>query len=348
MPTRPRTPMKKFLSTPSARRATGPAVGCSVRAADFYPRPPRGGRPIEWQDYDNDSAISIHALREEGDRKHPGLRRAGASISIHALREEGDRFHAYQRRRNRISIHALREEGDAACPGCGFSPRHFYPRPPRGGRPRTAPRPRCWSNFYPRPPRGGRRWLLRRLHSSIDFYPRPPRGGRPPIFILEETAMSKFLSTPSARRATGWRGPPTSTITNFYPRPPRGGRPVTGAGYKLGKIFLSTPSARRATRSVGTADTRPPYFYPRPPRGGRPSEVLLSLRQLGISIHALREEGDRRHNAVRNLAYLFLSTPSARRATLRILWRLAICYISIHALREEGDLFTHNSRCRWG
>ena len=33
--------------------------------------------------------ISIHALREEGDREHPGPGN-GAGISIHALREEGD------------------------------------------------------------------------------------------------------------------------------------------------------------------------------------------------------------------------------------------------------------------
>ena len=35
--------------------------------------------------------ISIHALREEGDRSAPADRRADVPISIHALREEGDR-----------------------------------------------------------------------------------------------------------------------------------------------------------------------------------------------------------------------------------------------------------------
>ena len=33
-----------------------------------------------------------------------------------------------------ISIHALREEGDAPAPGTIPAARHFYPRPPRGGR----------------------------------------------------------------------------------------------------------------------------------------------------------------------------------------------------------------------
>ena len=34
-----------------------------------------------------------------------------------------------------ISIHALREEGDIPHPSRGPGLRHFYPRPPRGGRP---------------------------------------------------------------------------------------------------------------------------------------------------------------------------------------------------------------------
>ena len=33
------------------------------------------------------------------------------------------------------------------------------------------------------------------------FYPRPPRGGRPD-YRLQDNDYSKFLSTPSARRAT--------------------------------------------------------------------------------------------------------------------------------------------------
>ena len=56
--------------------------------------------------------ISIHALREEGDRRGEmltGLYR----ISIHALREEGD-YSAGKADSSMewISIHALREEGD--------------------------------------------------------------------------------------------------------------------------------------------------------------------------------------------------------------------------------------------
>ena len=57
--------------------------------------------------------------------------------------------------------------------------------------------------------------------------------------------------------------------------------------------FLSTPSARRATIS-GTPFLWPcPYFYPRPPRGGRPVMAAGCAGIAGISIHALREEGDK-------------------------------------------------------
>ena len=57
----------KFLSTPSARRAT-----CT--SGRSYP----------------DSAISIHALREEGDNCSSLAAAMTGRISIHALREEGD------------------------------------------------------------------------------------------------------------------------------------------------------------------------------------------------------------------------------------------------------------------
>ena len=56
--------------------------------------------------------ISIHALREEGDREAFFLRRQ-LCISIHALREEGDAILQEKRRIMQISIHALREEGDS-------------------------------------------------------------------------------------------------------------------------------------------------------------------------------------------------------------------------------------------
>ena len=78
-----------------------------------------------------------------------------------------------------ISIHALREEGDTARPASRSCAKNFYPRPPRGGRRSIWSWPGMWSNFYPRPPRGGRL-----------------------AFALNDAKALRFLSTPSARRAT--------------------------------------------------------------------------------------------------------------------------------------------------
>ena len=57
--------------------------------------------------------------------------------------------------------------------------------------------------FYPRPPRGGRPAVtFEAKHTNSDFYPRPPRGGRR-CWRHPAALRSGFLSTPSARRATG-------------------------------------------------------------------------------------------------------------------------------------------------
>ena len=61
----------KFLSTPSARRATFMVLLPPDVRFDFYPRPPRGGRPQVGVKGDVAYNISIHALREEGDSGCP-------------------------------------------------------------------------------------------------------------------------------------------------------------------------------------------------------------------------------------------------------------------------------------
>ena len=57
-----------------------------------------------------------------------------------------------------------------------------------------------------------------------------------------------------------------------------------------------------------------------------------------ISIHALREEGDSATRQKASGPTLFLSTPSARRATIDASTAEKVKNISIHALREEGDI----------
>ena len=64
----------------------------------------------------------------------------------------------------------------------------------------------------------------------------------------------------------------------------------------------------------------------------------IAVQHILISIHALREEGDQVQGALDREPEKFLSTPSARRATLRSVRQDVRNDISIHALREEGDL----------
>ena len=67
------------------------------------------------------------------------------------------------------------------------------------------------------------------------------------------------------------------------------------------------------------------------------AERNFKIALMDISIHALREEGDYKELDTETLNWIFLSTPSARRATTGGLCIVALVAISIHALREEGD-----------
>ena len=171
---------------------------------------------------------------------------------------------------------------------------------------------------------------------TSDFYPRPPRGGRLRM-LLNSALISLFLSTPSARRATGAaQCEEVSGCISIHALREEGDQNSTTKPVCL-KIFLSTPSARRATptgprknveskisihalREEGDINiwkgaSERPNFYPRPPRGGRRSCRVVSVLSCQISIHALREEGDLRSLREHLPQRQFLSTPSARRAT---------------------------------
>ena len=142
-----------------------------------------------------------------------------------------------------------------------------------------------------------------------------PSARRATESIGDIVHIAQFLSTPSARRATLLTPRGADVDRYFYPRPPRGGRP-----FRYGRIFwaiqfLSTPSARRATLASLTIAQAILDFYPRPPRGGRPYLFPRHFLYQCISIHALREEGDLLPCSIPFHINLFLSTPSARRAT---------------------------------
>ena len=85
--------------------------------------------------------------------------------------------------------------------------------------------------------------------------------------------------------------------------------------FYLENIFLSTLSLRRATTCGGGWNEQPRYFYPRSPCGERHAIIILVLKSVFISIHALLAESDRMFASLFCGVFLFLSTLSLRRAT---------------------------------
>ena len=124
--------------------------------------------------------ISIHALREEGDK-------AGTPVTIPL----SDFYPRPPRGGRHTSDKLVKIWGQ-----------DFYPRPPRGGRHHgfaflsrgflflstPSARRATWASTSSKP--GGK-----------NFYPRPPRGGRH-LLQVGDVLILEFLSTPSARRAT--------------------------------------------------------------------------------------------------------------------------------------------------
>ena len=168
----------RFLSTPSARRAT-----------------------VRWLLLQQQWPISIHALREEGDASYcPGwwCRRFLSTPSARRATYLPKKGYSW----NRISIHALREEGDVVdlalyTPFC-----QFLSTP--SARRATKPLPvTCAALKFLSTPSARRATsgLLSGFDICYYFYPRPPRGGRQHC-RHRGGQDAQFLSTPSARRAT--------------------------------------------------------------------------------------------------------------------------------------------------
>ena len=236
---------------------------------DFYPRPPRGGRPYLFPRHFLYQCISIHALREEGD-----LLPCSIPFHINLFLSTPSARRATS---GAVTIAAV--AGFLSTPSARRAT--LYNLDPRPGR----------MDFYPRPPRGGRRAVLpgAELPRRISIHALREEGDLPWLSLC--SAIGKFLSTPSARRATDAPLIWATSLMYFYPRPLRGGRRFRPCSY-----------------------TAPWYFYPRPLRGGRQPSVSAP-----------------------GCNYIFLSTPSARRATGESCHRGCRRDISIHALCEEGD-----------
>ena len=281
----------------------------------FYPRPPQGGRQ------------PVNVLAEQGVQflSTPSARRAtvfGVRLMILMV----------------ISIHALRKEGDSSLELAKQMTENFYPRPPQGGRPGQAPASVCGrmisihalrkegdlelfirhealSNFYPRPPQGGRRRCppAPRPDPGISIHALRKEGdeGAHQHHVL----IPEFLSTPSARRATRrqHRAPGVPGISIHALRKEGDAEKLE---INIGTMqFLSTPSARRATDGDTASIRLLGISIHALRKEGDPKATQHVTTFRCISIHALRKEGDAAWRATRPNSEVFLSTPSARRAT---------------------------------
>ena len=285
-----------FLSTPSARRATSSRKRAFRKRGHFYPRPPRGGRrcarrtvkslatflstpsarratntnnysQVRWK-------ISIHALREEGDVYDPTRREIVVEFLSTPSARRATKIYRIGDVSRLISIHALREEGDG---GAGRQDRDEQV-----------------ISIHALREEGDRPLMITSSHLPyISIHALREEGDS--SSGVRKSICLKFLSTPSARRATK-----TFVLNSVH-----------------GPVFLSTPSARRATAWKAGDDEKQ-----------------------AISIHALREEGDRATHVLWWMSWKFLSTPSARRATTSALLclLLSLRFLSTPSARRATPL----------
>ena len=192
-----------FLSTSPLRGTTWP-ISTGKSWANFYPRPPCGGRRTARHRMLTRWTISIHVPLAGDDGRGAAFPKNIIKISIHVPLAGDDHGVRNSQLHFVISIHVPLAGDDVWRAMCAKRISNFYPRPPCGGRPARSSVFLQGQHFYPRPPCGGRpAFPVRTGWSPPYFYPRPPCGGRP--------SYSSAVTLPSSY---------------FYPRPPCGGRHV--------------------------------------------------------------------------------------------------------------------------
>ena len=166
-----------------------------------------------------------------------------------------------------ISIHALREEGDAFTGSTPGYLRHFYPRPPRGGRQCSVRHQGHRPSFLSTP--SARRATLCQISSffglNISIHALREEGDP----RQERFSFGVGISIHALREEGDFAAWSLGNVKiYFYPRPPRGGRHSPTTPTTKPRNFYPRPP-RGGRRSWWTISILPGHFYPRPPRGGR-------------------------------------------------------------------------------
>ena len=136
------------------------------------------------------------------------------------------------------------------------------------------------------------------------------------------------------RGANGRRG----SAGRFNPRPPDGGRRRAGANRSKSWWFQSTPPGWRATLAAKHCARELDVSIHAPRMEGDP--VTDGIYQLadGVSILAPRMEGDLASFRATMIRVMFQSTPPGWRATAEWIALVTSVWVSIHAPRMEGDI----------
>ena len=259
--------VSRFLSTPSARRATFTVRQKYIFPINFYPRPPRGGRPPKARI--QAPPCHFYPRPPRGGRRATTMCRTGsgyfyprpprggrpsASCSCGVLsvflstpsarRATGDFFHGVGVQRFLSTPSARRATGTAVL-------LHEAPD----------------ISIHALREEGDLVHSRSSQFQQISIHALREEGDI--NYVSQTGARIKFLSTPSARRATEvTESAKVDEQISIHTLREEGDRPA--------------PHVLRGLR----------YFYPRPPRGGRRGGAVRAVGHLPISIHALREEGD--------------------------------------------------------
>ena len=251
---------------------------------NFYPRPPRGGRPYLWERNEKGEKISIHALREEGDDEHNGNF------------EEAKEFLSTPSARRATAEVVEAPEGKE----------YFYPRPPRGGR--LYDGYFCLSrrkiSIHALREEGDAIWVLSRLVSRISIHALREEGDSQQKF----NRRSMYISIHALREEGDADNAPVADCASISIHALR----EEGDSGNKGTYSLPTISIH-ALREEGDRSGWP--------AGYRLAISIHALREEGdgcvlrytdhleISIHALREEGDHRRCRLRQGSLYFYPRP---------------------------------------
>ena len=231
-----------FQSTPSVGRATSGTKHRTLKKP-FQSTPSVGRATLFWQIFRIDGAISIHALRGEGDVLAPSG--VAAADNFNPRPPWGGRHYVPSQLVGIYLFQSTPSVGRATfAVDCKAHPRRFQSTPSVGRA--TSPKragSRYRSTISIHALRGeGDLGVRQEFTRDANFNPRPPWGGRRSVHYL--TNPSDYISIHALRGEGDADKATTGTrIENFNPRPPWGGRQIV-QGYRFPNIIISIHALR--------------------------------------------------------------------------------------------------------